>query len=149
MCIFVYFNNFIGYFWRFGDLIIKVIVIDESFCDIVLECFFMVLVLDGDCVIFKSFGKFWGFVGLCFGFMIVCFDLVVKMCDYIGFWVVFGFVFIVGIKVFSDSDWVRIICVCLVVDVDCFDYLIIVKGVCFVGGCFFFCFYEVENVEII
>ena len=57
-------NNPDGRLWSPADTDARLSVIDESFCDIAPERSLMASALDGDRVILKSFGKFWGLAGL-------------------------------------------------------------------------------------
>ena len=140
-------NNPTGHFWSLDDLTTKATVIDESFCDIAPERSLMASALDGDRVILKSFGKFWGLAGLRLGFMIARPDLIAKMRDHIGPWAVSGPALTVGTEALSDSDWARTTRERLAKDADRLDQLLTAKGARIAGGCSLFRLYEVENAE--
>lgn len=67
------------------------------------------------------FGKFFGLVGVWFGFVIGLMWMIDCICDCFGSWLVFLIVFVIGIVVYCDVDWIVVMCVDFWCCVDVFD----------------------------
>jgi cobalamin biosynthetic protein CobC len=138
-------NNPTGHFWTREDLNSKATVIDESFCDIAPERSLIDSAREGERVILKSFGKFWGLAGLRLGFMIAQPDLVTKMRDHIGPWAVSGPALEIGTAALSDEAWAESTREQLRKASEHLDDLMLSKGASLVGGCSLFRLYNVGD----
>ena len=138
-------NNPTGRFWSISDLTANATVIDESFCDIAPEKTLISSALDGDRVILKSFGKFWGLAGLRLGFMIARPEPIAKMRDFIGPWAVSGPALEIGTAALNDNAWADQTRHRLSEDTARLDQLMLSRGAKLAGGCDLFRLYDLPD----
>jgi cobalamin biosynthetic protein CobC len=84
----------------------KLLVIDESFCDVMPEASHIAAAGSG-VVLLKSFGKFWGLAGLRLGFAIGPRDLIAPLREALGPWPVSGPALEIGARALADDTWTR------------------------------------------
>lgn len=84
-----------------GDLL----VIDESFCDVMPEASQIKLAGEPGVITLKSFGKFWGLAGLRLGFAIAAPELIAPLKETLGPWPVSGPALRVGAQALEDHRW--------------------------------------------
>lgn len=81
------------------------LVIDESFCDVLPGASLMALAARPNTLILKSFGKFWGLAGLRLGFAIGDAALVAGLAQRLGPWPVSGPALATGRAALADRGW--------------------------------------------
>ncbi len=81
------------------------LVIDESFCDVMPEASLIALTARPRTLILKSFGKFWGLAGLRLGFAIGDPALVAALARRLGPWPVSGPALATGRAALADVGW--------------------------------------------
>lgn len=81
------------------------LVIDESFCDVMPGASLIALAARPRTLILKSFGKFWGLAGLRLGFAIGDPALVAGLARRLGPWPVSGPALATGRAALADSGW--------------------------------------------
>ncbi len=140
-------NNPTGQFWTPEDLTAPLTIIDESFCDIAPERSMVAQTAQGNCLVLKSFGKFWGLAGLRLGFLIGAPELINKMQDFIGPWAVSGPALDVGTRALSDLTWATETRSRLAQDAKRLDALMTQAGASLVGGCDLFRLYTVSSAK--
>ncbi|MDP5307841.1 threonine-phosphate decarboxylase CobD [Paracoccus spongiarum] len=80
------------------------LVVDESFADARPDLS-LAGSAPGNCVILRSFGKFWGLAGLRLGFVIAAPDLLARLAEATGPWAVSGPALAVGSAAMADLAW--------------------------------------------
>jgi len=83
----------------------KWLIIDEAFMDLEPQSSAVDLVAGANCVILKSFGKFFGLAGLRLGFVIGPPSIIDKLSSQIGPWPVNGPALSIGATAMGDLDW--------------------------------------------
>lgn len=140
-------NNPDGRLWRDTELTAPHVIIDESFCDTMPEASHIDRVLDGQTLVLKSFGKFWGLAGLRLGFAIGAPKLIDRLTSLIGPWAVSGPALSIGHAALSDANWARSMNIKLQHDAARLDVIMKNKGSKTLGGTSLFRLYEVENAR--
>ena len=142
-------NNPTGVLWRGEDEAAgarKLLVIDESFCDIALGNTHMrEMATWPGVVILKSLGKFWGLAGLRLGFAIGDPQLIAQLKDMLGPWPVSGVAQVVGRAALEDMRWANSTRQRMTVDVARLDATIQMKGAELIGGTALFRLFQVDN----
>ena len=100
-------NNPDGRLWdgtgeRPGD---RLLVIDESFCDVDPDHSHIDMAATPNTIILKSFGKFWGLAGLRLGFAVGRAETLARLRDLLGPWPVSGPALRIGTTALLDEDW--------------------------------------------
>ncbi|GAA6209055.1 threonine-phosphate decarboxylase CobD [Cognatishimia sp. WU-CL00825] len=140
-------NNPTGQFWSTSDLATTFNVVDESFCDIAPEASMIAQTAQPNCLILKSFGKFWGLAGLRLGFVIGNPELLAKLQDSIGPWAVSGPALRTATAALGDHDWAAKTRARLAQDSQHLDALMTQQGAKVAGGCDLFRLYQVDNAQ--
>ncbi len=141
-------NNPDGIMWSGADEAPgrPLLVIDESFCDIML---FNSRVGEWAArpgvVILKSLGKFWGLAGLRLGFAIGDPALIERLREMLGPWPVSGVAQHVGAVALEDMNWSNRTRQILSTDVSRLDAMVQARGAELVGGTLLFRLYEVGD----
>lgn len=117
-------------------------IIDESFCDVTPQDSHVGRAAELDCVILKSFGKFWGLAGLRLGFAICPPDVARKLRDRLGPWAVSGPALEIGARALEDVAWADAARERLAEDAMRLDKVV---GLPVVGGTDLFRLYEVAD----
>lgn len=141
-------NNPTGYLWSAGDEVPgrRLLVIDESFCDISLGASFTrSKATEPGVLILKSMGKFWGLAGLRLGFVIGDPDYIAQLRDALGPWPVSGPALAVGQAALTDMTWANRTRQRLHVDVARLDALMEARGAEVAGGTALFRLYKVDE----
>lgn len=138
-------NNPDGRIHHPNDLKGKLVVIDESFCDIAPDASMINLARYDNVVILKSFGKFWGLAGMRLGFMIGHPRSITKMRDLIGPWAVSGPALSIGTRALTDTAWAAQTRIRLSTDANRMDDLLAPHGPRAIGGTPLFRLYEVDD----
>lgn len=113
----------------------KLLVIDESFCDVILGTTHVrSKALWPNTVILKSLGKFWGLAGLRLGFAIGDPALLARLAEMLGPWPVSGPALHVGRAALEDMRWANRTRQRQTVDVARMDAIVMGKGAKLVGG---------------
>ena len=125
------------------------LVIDESFCDVVPGRSLIGLAGAPGVVVLKSFGKFWGLAGLRLGFAIGDPALVGGLAAMLGPWPVSGPALAVGTAALGDLGWADATRARLARDAARLDALIGAKlvGASLVGGTDLFRLYQVADAS--
>ena len=136
-------NNPTGEFWD-GSGAHRLVIVDESFCDVVPEQTLVSQAGKG-VVILKSFGKFWGLAGLRLGFLIGEEAQVQKVRDWLGPWPVSGPALKIGAAALADIGWAERTRRALSLASDELDRRVLAAGGRVVGGTTLFRLYEVAD----
>ncbi|HSF65448.1 MAG TPA: threonine-phosphate decarboxylase CobD [Paracoccaceae bacterium] len=121
------------------------LVIDESFGDVMPEATLIALALRPGTVVLKSFGKFWGLAGLRLGFAIGDPALVARLAEWLGPWPVSGPALTTGAAALADRAWAEGARVRLAGDAQRLDALMVRAGATVAGGCDLFRLYDVGD----
>jgi cobalamin biosynthetic protein CobC len=97
-------NNPDGRTWQAAD-VGGPSVIDESFCDVMPAASLIGQAHRPDCIVLKSFGKFWGLAGARLGFAICSPELAQRLRDHLGPWAVSGPALEIGARALEDLAW--------------------------------------------
>ena len=97
-------NNPDGRTWQAAD-VGGPSVIDESFCDVMPAASLISEAHRPDCIVLKSFGKFWGLAGARLGFAICSPELAQRLRDHLGPWAVSGPALEIGARALEDLAW--------------------------------------------
>ncbi len=142
-------NNPTGMMWSGQDeahTTRRLLVIDESFCDIALgNTHVREMSLQPGVVILKSLGKFWGLAGLRLGFAIGDPVMINQLKDRLGPWPVSGPALEIGRRALEDMRWANATRQRLTVDVARMDAIVQTKGAELIGGTALFRLYKVDN----
>lgn len=121
-------------------------VIDESFCEVVLgNTRVRDMALRPGVIVLKSLGKFWGLAGLRLGFAIGDPALIARLRDMLGPWPVSGPALHVGRVALEDMTWANRTRQRMHVDVARMDALVQARGAELVGGTALFRLYGVDD----
>ncbi len=138
-------NNPDGRMWSAGELPDGgLLVIDESFADVVPGASLMALAARPGVVVLKSFGKFWGLAGLRLGFAVGDPELIAGLAQALGPWPVSGPALALAAKALSDHAWARATRARLAADAGRLDALV---GWPVVGGTDLFRLYDVDDAR--
>ncbi len=143
-------NNPDGRFWDEEDVPggqDRLLVIDESFCDIAPGASLIRRASEPGTVILKSFGKFWGLAGARLGFAIGQPDMMAELAVRLGPWPVSGPVLKLGAKALRDSDWADATRARLETDAKRLDDLLSKHGIRAIGGTTLFRLYETPDAR--
>ena len=140
-------NNPDGVTWTADQLTAPLVIIDESFCDVMPDASLMHLAKRPGTVILKSFGKFWGLAGLRLGFAIGDPDIIGKLAELLGPWNVSGPALAIGSEALSDPQWADETRLRLATDAARMDMLMTAQGAPLIGGTSLFRLYEVANAK--
>lgn len=121
------------------------LVIDESFGDVMPEASLIALATRPGTLILKSFGKFWGLAGLRLGFAIGDPALVERLAQWLGPWPVSGPALATGAAALTDRAWAEDTRVRLAADARRLDALMTRAGAGVAGGCDLFRLYDVGD----
>lgn len=138
-------NNPDGYIWKESELDAPLVIIDESFCDVVPDKSFIHLANRPGTVILKSFGKFWGMAGLRLGFAIGDPKIIEELSHLLGPWQISGPALSIGAEALSDPQWAEETRARLTTDSARLDGLLLGKGADLLGGTMLFRLYQVKN----
>lgn len=141
-------NNPTGLMWSGDDEAPGrgLMVIDESFCDVVLgNTRVRDMAEKPGVVILKSLGKFWGLPGLRLGFAIGDPALIARLREMLGPWPVSGPALHVGRVALEDMIWANRTRQRQHVDVARMDALVQMRGAELVGGTAMFRLYAVDD----
>jgi cobalamin biosynthesis protein CobC len=111
-----------------------ILVIDESFADVVPDISLAGETDRGNIVVLRSFGKFYGLAGLRLGFAIASPGLVNRLDALLGPWAVSGPAVAVGEKALADGEWKRQTLERLASDAKRLDRLLVEARLDIVGG---------------
>ncbi|PTQ74796.1 threonine-phosphate decarboxylase [Celeribacter persicus] len=142
-------NNPDGRLWRDEEFTAPITIIDESFCDVMPEESHIERVRDGQTIVLKSFGKFWGLAGLRLGFAIGAPELIDRLATLIGPWAVSGPALLVGTEALNDPDWAMRTRIRLARDSARLDEMMERKGANLVGGTTLFRLYDVGDAHAV
>lgn len=120
------------------------LVIDESFGDVVPEASLIALATRPGLVVLKSFGKFWGLAGLRLGFAIGDPGLIAGLAQALGPWPVSGPALALAARALTDAAWAEASRTRLAADAARLDALV---GWPVVGGTDLFRLYEVGDAR--
>jgi len=123
------------------------VVIDESFCDVIPERSLMELATRPGVLILKSFGKFWGLAGLRLGFAIGDPVLTARLAATLGPWPVSGPAIRIGTRALADPDWTCATRRRLRQEADRLDAVMVRAGAAVVGGTTLFRLYETDDAR--
>ncbi len=140
-------NNPDGRVWREDDASAPLVVIDESFCDVMPDASLLHLATRPGVVILKSFGKFWGLAGMRLGFAVGQPDLIARLNDLTGPWAVSGPALRIGARALEDTHWAVETRRLLANESDRLDELLTRKGADLVGGTALFRLYKVNSAR--
>ena len=138
-------NNPDGRTWTEPELSAEVVIIDESFCDVMPDKSLIALAARPGTVVLKSFGKFWGLAGMRLGFAIGDPEITGRLRDVLGPWQVSGPALSIGAAALSDQRWADATRQRLSQDAARLDQLMIAKGAQTIGGTDLFRLFEVEG----
>lgn len=122
------------------------LVIDESFCDVMPEASLIGLAARPGVVVLKSFGKFWGLAGLRLGFAIGDPGLIGALAGTLGPWAVSGPALAVAAQALADGAWAGATRARLAADARRLDAL---TGWRVVGGTDLFRLYDVGDAAAV
>jgi len=123
------------------------LIIDESFCDVMPDASHMALTTRPGVILLKSFGKFWGLAGLRLGFAIGDPALIARLAEMLGPWPVSGPALDIGHAALTDPDWANTTRARLGHDAARLDGLM-AKHADLVGGTTLFRLYHVDDAKI-
>ncbi len=141
-------NNPDGRLWQAADLAQgapALTIIDESFCDITPDASHIDRVTDGNTIVLKSFGKFWGLAGLRLGFAIGAPALIDPLRSALGPWQVSGPALEIGTTALRDVAWAQKTRQRLTQDAARLDALMTTTEAKLVGGTPLFRLYHVAD----
>ncbi len=121
------------------------VVIDESFCDVMPQASLIAQTATPGTIVLKSFGKFWGLAGLRLGFAIGHPDTVGRLRDALGPWAVSGPALAIGTRALRDTPWADKTRARLTQDAQRLDGLMQRRGAACVGGTTLFRLYQVDD----
>ncbi|MFN4159249.1 MAG: threonine-phosphate decarboxylase CobD [Gemmobacter sp.] len=123
------------------------LVIDESFCDVMPAASLIGLAARPGVLVLKSFGKFWGLAGLRLGFVAGDPALVAGLAAMLGPWPVSGPALRVAAGALADEGWAAATRARLATDAARLDALMAARGAQFAGGTSLFRLYRVQDAR--
>lgn len=123
-------------------------IIDESFCDVMPGESLIRLADRPDCIILKSFGKFWGLAGLRLGFAIAAPDMIDRLAALTGPWAVSGPALRIGAAALENPAWADDTRARLQRDAARLDQMVIRAGGRAAGGTDLFRLYQVDDAAV-
>ena len=138
-------NNPTGRWATQEDLTAPHLIIDESFADVEPGQSLVHMAGEGEHVILKSFGKFWGLAGLRLGFAIAPRPLARRMSDMMGPWAVSGPALQIATIALTDLEWATQTRARLIRDAARLDALMTAAGAEIAGGTPLFRLYDVND----
>jgi cobalamin biosynthetic protein CobC len=124
------------------------LVIDESFCDVMPGRSLTALADRPGVVVLKSFGKFWGLAGLRLGFAIGDPAVLARLAQALGPWPVGGPALAAGTAALRDRPWADTTRARLAADAARLDGLMQARGAAVAGGCDLFRLYDVGDAAV-
>lgn len=121
------------------------LVIDESFGDVMPDASLIALAARPGTLILKSFGKFWGLAGLRLGFAIGDPALIDRLALWLGPWPVSGPALATGAAALESPDWAQATRARLAADAARLDALMTRAGATIAGGCDLFRLYDTPD----
>jgi len=140
-------NNPTGHWYHPADLSAPFTIIDESFADVSPERSLIAQAANGNCIVLKSFGKFWGLAGMRLGFAIGPSDLIARLAEMLGPWPVSGPALEIGAVALQDFDWTNQTRKRLNTDAARLDALMMGAGAAVEGGTSLFRLYGVDDAK--
>lgn len=140
-------NNPDGRHWTAAELDARIVIVDESFCDVAPETSLIARADQPGTVILKSFGKFWGLAGLRLGFAIGDPAIIADLGELLGPWQVSGPALAIGAEALADPQWADETRVRLTDDAARMDKLLTQTGAELVGGTTLFRLYKVQDAK--
>lgn len=143
-------NNPDGRLWSADDALAgdpRLLIIDESFADVMPQRSLIALASRPGSLILKSFGKFWGLAGMRLGFAIGDPALIADLAEALGPWPVSGPALRVGSAALLDADWAVQTRARLQADAAQLDRLMTHAGATGLGGTDLFRLYEVNDAN--
>lgn len=138
-------NNPDGRLWSLADCDAALMIVDESFADVVPGHSLITAAARPGTLVLKSFGKFWGLAGLRLGFAIGDADLIAGLRQMLGPWPCAGPAMTIGQVALNDPDWAMRTRKRLAREVLRLDRLMTAAGVRLVGGCDLFRLYDTDT----
>jgi len=138
-------NNPDGALYAGGDRDLRLLVIDESFCDVTPDKTLIARAAEPNVLVLKSFGKFWGLAGVRLGMVIGDPDLIAALRSRIGPWQVSGPALAIGAKALGDNDWAEKTRARLAADSEKLDEMMAAAGHHVVGGTTLFRLYDTDD----
>lgn len=123
------------------------LIIDESFCDVVPDKSLIAKSSNPNTLVLKSFGKFWGLAGARLGFAIGRPETLAPLGEMLGPWQVSGPALHIGTAALDDNDWAAATRTRLGQDAWRLDALLAMHGAKNIGGTDLFRLYEVTSAE--
>jgi len=123
----------------------RLLVIDESFCDVIPTRSLIALAARPGTVVLKSFGKFWGLAGLRLGFAMGTPDMIAGLREMLGPWPVSGPALKIGTAALSDHRWAEESRAWLAGQARRLDDLLLRHGARVVGGTALFRLFDVGD----
>jgi cobalamin biosynthetic protein CobC len=147
--VFVHPNNPTGKIWSADAFKAPIVIVDESFGDVIPDTTLIKHSAQSSRIFIKSFGKFWGLAGLRVGFVIGADPVVSKLRELLGPWPVGGGAIKIATKALSDKEWVAIARSRLKSDAIRLDKLMTSYAAKLVGGCDLFRLYDVTDANLL
>jgi cobalamin biosynthesis protein CobC len=138
-------NNPDGRLWRAEDCGADLMIIDESFGDVVPEQSLIAAATRPGRLVLKSLGKFWGLAGVRLGFAIGDPDLIAALRQMLGPWPVSGPAIALGQAALSDHAWAIRTRKRLAKDAQRLDRMMTGAGLGLVGGSDLFRLFHTTN----
>lgn len=138
-------NNPDGRLWDTFRIPNSLTIVDESFCDTEPATSYINQTVNPNCLVLKSFGKFWGLAGVRLGFAIGPIEIIDRLATALGPWPVSGPALAIGTRALSDPGWASQTRARLAKDAKRLDDLFRVKGARIVGGTTLFRLYHVDD----
>ena len=141
-------NNPDGRLWSRTEALAgdpRLLVIDESFCDVAPGDSLIALSARPGTLVLKSFGKFWGLAGLRLGFAIGDPTLISVLAEALGPWPVSGPALTAGARALHDGTWAKTTRGRLTRDSARLDTLMETRGARGIGGTPLFRLYRVDD----
>ena len=141
-------NNPDGRTFDASALAAPLMIVDESFCDVMPSASLMPHATRPGLLILKSFGKFWGLAGLRLGFVVGDPALIARLADMLGPWPVSGPALEIGTTALRDTAWAEATHQRLRADAARLDQLVKKAGLQLAGGTDLFRLYETPDAAL-